>query len=117
MSDDLEKLAESLCSLGESILTASENKEEEAVLVLLERYVDEFDRWNTRWTDSSTDKSLSIKDAEKILDVHEAVCLCAQQMTVEAGQSMKNMRGWSKGIRAYIDHFPSKISTTRGKKG
>lgn len=116
MSDDLEKLADSLCSLGESILTASKNREED-VLGLLERYVDEFDRWNTRWTDSSTDKSLSIKDAEMILDVHERVCLCAQQMTAEAGQSMKNMRGWSKGIRAYIDHFPSKISTTRGKKG
>ncbi len=116
MSDDLEKLADSLCALGECILESPENKEEE-VLALLERYVEEFDRWNVLWTEDNTQRPLSLKDAQKILDLHERVCVCAQQMADEAGSSIKSMRGWSKGIRAYIDHFPSKISTTRGKKG
>jgi hypothetical protein len=31
--------------------------------------------------------------------------------------SLKSLRGWNRGLKAYIDHFPKQLGTIRPRKG
>lgn len=116
MSDNIEQLTLELCSLGDSVLDSLKSNADDA-LMLLEKYADEFDRWNTAWESADKSDNLDVDGLQRLLDIHEKICRGAQKLTDEATDSLRSLRGWSKGIRAYIDHYPSKISTRRGKKG
>ena len=116
MSDNIQQLTVELCSLGDSVLSSLKSNADDS-LTLLEQYADKFDCWNTAWESANKSDNLDVDGLQRLLDIHESICRGAQKLTDEATASLRSLRGWSKGIRAYIDHYPSKISTRRGKKG
>lgn len=116
MRDELEQLSASLHGLGATILEKFKAREGD-VLPLLEEYVELFDTWNCLWSSSSAESPEYRQAAERLLTLHEEIVNIGRTLSDETETSLKGVRGWSKGIRAYLDHFPSKVSTRRGRKG
>lgn len=116
MSDELEQLSDSLHELGTTLLAKFQAQEDD-VLPLLEEYVELFDAWERVWSSAEAGRPESRHAGERILLLHQEIMNVARALSNEAESSLKGIRGWSKGIRAYIDHLPSKISTRRGRKG
>lgn len=116
MSDEIDQLSDTLSSLGRRLLAKFKEREED-VLPLLEEYVDLFDTWERVWLADQGGDTKHRKVGESILNLHGEIISVARSLSEDTENSLKGIRGWSKGIRAYIDHFPSKISTRRGKKG
>ena len=116
MRDELKQLSASLVGLGTTILVKFKERDGD-VLPLLEQYVELFDTWERLWSSSDAEEFENRQVGERILILHDEILNVARALSNEAESSLKGIRGWSKGIRAYIDHFPSKISTRRGRKG
>jgi hypothetical protein len=105
---------------GVSLVRALKDGSPEA-LDMLEEYTQSFEDWQKTWkrTGSSAPK-FSVKEreiGERIASQHATVLELAEEMSRSLEESLKGLRGWNKGIRAYMDHLPSKISTIRSRKG
>ena len=90
-------------------------------LEYLEQYSDSFEQWQKSWkrADQNTVK-FSAKEreiGERIAAQHATVLELTEDMYRSLEDSLKDLRGWTKGIRAYMDHLPKKISTIRTRKG
>lgn len=87
----------------------------------LEEYTSLFDAWQKTWSrGASGGVRFSAKEValgKRIADQHETVLALTEKMYRSMEESLRGLRGRSKGIRAYLDHFPSKISTIRTRKG
>ncbi|MFN4894306.1 MAG: hypothetical protein ACK5GN_09745 [Pseudomonadota bacterium] len=106
-----------LLALGGRVVQALKASDPE-VLALLEQYTDTFDSWQRSW--STREGAFPVKErelGERIAAQHDTVIELTEGMLSSVEQSLKELRGWSKGIRAYMDHFPRKVSTIRSRKG
>ncbi len=87
----------------------------------LEEYTQSFEEWEKTWKRPGPGAvKFSVKEkeiGERIAAQHATVVALAEEMSRSLVGSLKDLRGWTKGIRAYMDHLPSKISTIRSRKG
>jgi hypothetical protein len=117
---DSSQIAKQLLALGAEVVTALKDNTPEA-LDRIDEYTNLFDQWQRSW--SKIEKGqlrLSAKDqaiGKRIADQHSTVLELTEKMYRSVEESLRGVRGRSKGIRAYLDHFPSKISTIRTRKG
>jgi hypothetical protein len=87
----------------------------------LDEYTALFDTWQKTWVRGArgevrfAPKELAV--GKRIAEQHETVLALTEKMYRSVEESLRGLRGRSKGIRAYLDHFPSKISTIRARKG
>jgi hypothetical protein len=109
--------AKALLALGKRVAKALRDSDPE-VVDLLDEYTEAFDIWRGSWARGG--KQLSARDrevGERIAEQHAGVIELTESMLQTVEQSLKDLRGWSKGIRAYMDHFPKQVSTMRTRKG
>lgn len=87
----------------------------------LEQYTESFETWQKSWKRTAQSPvNFSAKEreiGERIAAQHATVLELTEEMFRSLEGSLKDLRGWTKGIRAYMDHLPSKISTIRTRKG
>ena len=106
--------------LGKTLISSLEESSPEA-LNELERYCDLFAEWEKGWKrtrDGAT--SLSAKDVElgrRIVAQHATVIKLTEEMRAHVDRSLKSLRVRGKGLRAYTDQLPKRISTIRTRRG
>jgi hypothetical protein len=87
----------------------------------LEEYTACFDSWQKTWKRSGAEvQKFSPKEreiGERIARQHATVLELTEEMSRSLQDAIKDLRGWNKGIRAYMDHLPKRISTIRTQKG
>jgi hypothetical protein len=112
--------AKALLLQGAEVVQALREGNPEA-LDKLEEYTERFDSWQKTWKRSSAGKAkFSGKDreiGERIARQHATVVELTEEMSRSLQDTIKDLRGWTKGIRAYMDHLPKRISTIRSQKG
>lgn len=117
---DTTETGRNVLALGKAAIKALSEGAPEA-LEELERYSDSFEAWQASWKGQAAGRaSFSSKEAEigrRIAEQHATVLELTQQMKEAVEQSLRSLRGRSKGIRAYIDHLPKQIGTMRPRKG
>lgn len=87
-------------------------------LELLDEYTECFESWQRSWKATGSSFSESEREiGQRIADQHGTVIELTEQMILSVEKSLKELRGWSKGIRAYMDHFPKQVSTIKPRKG
>lgn len=109
--------AEVVLELGAKVARALRDADPSS-LELLEEYSRSFDAWHLLW--SSGDQESPVLDrefGEQIAQQHEVIVALTEKMLHSVERSLKDLRGWSKGIRAYIDHLPKQVSTMKIKEG
>lgn len=109
--------AKDLLALGKRVVKSLRGSELDSV-DLLDQYTTAFDSWRASWAPKG--ERLSTRDrelGERIAEQHATVVELTEGMLRSVEQSLKELRGWSKGIRAYMDHFPKQVSTIRTRKG
>lgn len=108
-----------LLALGATAAKALKAESPEA-LDMLEEYTASFDAWQKTWSQGHGRTHFSTKErelAKRIALQHTSVLELTEKMYRSVQDSLKGLRGRSKGIRAYLDQFPSKISTIRTRRG
>lgn len=109
-----------LMSLGALVVKALKEESPEA-LDQLDEYSALFDEWQKTWKRGvGGGVQFSAKELEvgkRIAVQHDEVLELTEKMYRSVQDSLKGLRSRSKGIRAYLDHFPSRISTIRTRKG
>lgn len=109
--------AKALLALGSEVVKALEESSPEA-LDHLDEYMHAFDKWQSSW---AKDKVVISKDARelggRIAQQHAAVVALTEEMLHSVEQSLRDLRGWSKGIRAYMNQLPKQVSTIKARKG
>jgi hypothetical protein len=84
----------------------------------LEAYTAQFDQWQRTW--ATGEAKLTSREAEigrRIAEQHSLVIELATEMKRSVESSLKSLRGWNRGLKAYIDHFPKQLGTIRPRKG
>lgn len=109
-----------LLAQGAEVVQALREGSPEA-LDKLEQYTERFDAWQKTWKRSGGGNvKFSGKDreiGERIARQHATVVELTEEMSRSLQDTIKDLRGWTKGIRAYMDHLPKRISTIRTQKG
>ena len=109
-----------LLSLGVAVIKAIRARETDAMDGIA-LYTESFESWQKTWKKGAENPmGFSAKEreiGERIAEQHSLVLSLVEGMLRDVEQSLKDLRGWSKGIRAYMDHFPKKVSTIRARKG
>jgi|GEM_PF-1388577 len=87
----------------------------------LQDYSDRFEVWQREWRGASPARmAMTRRDAEigrRIAEQHATVIELTQELRDSMEHSLRNLRGWTKGLRAYVDHFPKRLGTMRPRKG
>jgi hypothetical protein len=106
--------------LGKTLI-ASLEEASPAALDELERYCDLFAKWENGWKRGRDGAvALSAKDIElgrRIVAQHATVIKLTEEMRASVDRSLKSLRVRGKGLRAYTDHLPKRISTIRTRRG
>ncbi len=99
----------SLILRAEKILSCE--SEDEEIIKLLPVYIEAFDRWMK--DPGSMDKEV----LEKLHRYHGEVLEKAISIKSATREAMKSLRQRGRGLKAYIDHYPKRVSLRRGRKG
>jgi len=106
--------------LGKTLITLLEEASPTA-LDELERYCDLFADWEKSWKRSRDGAAaLTSKDVDlgkRIVAQHATVIKLTEEMRAHVDRSLKSLRVRGKGLRAYTDHLPKRISTIRTRRG
>jgi hypothetical protein len=113
--------ARALLELGDRLLEALNSGDQE-IDDKLESYVDSFQDWfdSLPTADGGGGVVFSAEDAEtgrRIAEQHATVLALLESSMRDAKRAIGDLRGWSKGIRAYVDHLPKKLSTIKTREG
>jgi hypothetical protein len=84
----------------------------------LEAYTALFDQWQRTW--AKGDPGLTAREAEfgrRIAEQHALLIELTAEVQRSVESSLKSLRGWNRGLKAYIDHFPKQLGTIRPRKG
>ena len=114
-SSDLTTLQEELLALGRSITEPSQDSD--AITGLLERYVGLFSQWYSRAGIDSGNSLVGVAALEKLESVHASVLDRAIKLRAVTEQDLKGLRKRERGILAYVDTLPKRLSIGRPKKG
>jgi oligoribonuclease NrnB/cAMP/cGMP phosphodiesterase (DHH superfamily) len=102
---------------GKALVKALRSGDTES-LDQLEAYTAQFDQWQRSW--AKGDVKLTAREAEfgrRIAEQHALVIELATELKRSVENSLKSLRGWNRGLKAYIDHFPKQLGTIRPRKG
>lgn len=99
-----------LQSLAQKLLT--EELQTAEFIELLNDYSEAFEVWYP-----SIDPKNNAPDIRALLDLHSALVEKAQGVLKSAGAEIAKLNIKGKGIRAYTDILPKRISTTKVQKG
>ena len=114
------KRSKVLLDLGKVAITAIRDGADDS-LDIIERYVAAFAEWEAGWKLSvKGDADFSAKERDmgnRIAAQHSQVIKLVEGMRAEVDSSLKGLRQKGKGLKAYIDQLPQKISTIRTRKG
>jgi hypothetical protein len=112
------KGAKVLMDLGAETAQALTSASPEAI-ALLDQYTEAFEKWQKSWARSSSSELSSVDRSllERVAKQHAKIIELAEQMLTSVEHSLKDLKGWSKGIRAYVDHMPKRVSTMKARKG
>lgn len=84
----------------------------------LEAYTAQFDQWQRSWAKGQVKFTAREADiGRRIAEQHALVIELATEMKSSVENSLKSLRGWNRGLKAYIDHFPKQLGTIRPRKG
>jgi len=109
--------AKALLALGSEVVKALKESSPEA-LDSLDEYTHAFDKWQSSWSKEKGSLSGASRElGEQIAKQHATVVALTEEMLHSVEQSLRDLRGWSKGIRAYMDQFPKQVSTIKARKG
>jgi len=109
--------AKALLELGAGVVRSLKETSPDA-LDRLDEYTTAFDRWQRSWPTAGQKFSARERQiGERIAEQHATVLELTEGMLHSVERSLRELRGWSKGIRAYLDHFPRQVSTIKTKKG
>jgi hypothetical protein len=112
-------IGKELVDLGGALVKALRDGAPEA-LDQVDEYTALFDTWQKTWAKGARGEVRSAKElavGKRIAEQHETVLALTEKLYRSMEESLRGLRGRTKGIRAYLDHFPSKISTIRTRKG
>ena len=119
-SDSSVKKSQTLLALGKAAISAVRDGSEDA-LDAVERYVTAFAQWEAGWKVSGKGSvEFSAKEREmgkRIAAQHSQVIKLVEGMRAEVDSSLKGLRQKGKGLKAYMDQLPQRISTIRTRKG
>jgi hypothetical protein len=114
------KRGKALLDLGKAAITAIRDGSEDS-LDIIERSVTTFAEWEAGWKVSvrgGGDFSAKERDmGNRIAAQHSQVIRLVEGMRAEVDSSLKGLRQKGKGLKAYIDQLPQRISTIRTRKG
>lgn len=65
----------------------------------------------------SADIGASEEDLRRLANLHAEILELAGSAKEEVNHSLRSLRTKGKGLRAYTDHYPKRISTIRPRKG
>ena len=115
-----EASAELVLESGKELIKALRDGTPDA-LDQLQEYTECIEVWQKGWKRGSVGAvKLSRSEMElgnRIAKQHATVIALAEEMMESVEHSLKNLRGWSKGLRAYIDHYPKRLGTIKPRKG
>lgn len=115
-----EASAELVLERGKGLIKALREGTPEA-LDQLQEYTECFEEWQKGWKKGPAGSGkLSRAEMDlgnRIAKQHATVIGLAEELMGSFEQSLKNLRGWSKGLRAYIDHYPKRLGTIKPRKG
>ncbi len=114
-------LRQELLALGEALV--ARGIEDQELPDLIHQYSELFDSWFASANFSSPEPDTSKMAGEMrtalgpVLAIHEAVLALASRAKDLTEAELKSLRTRGKGILAYVDTMPKKVSLTRGRKG
>jgi hypothetical protein len=98
-------------------LVASLEKSSPTALDDLEQYCDAFADWESSWKRQLDGRAeFPAREAElgrRIVAQHATVIRLTEEMRANVDRSLKSLRVRGKGLRAYTDHLPKRISTMK----
>jgi hypothetical protein len=120
MAADRDKISEAKALLKLGLDTARSLKASNPeALDRLDQYTDAFEKWQMGLSPLSSCElsSAQRRVMERVAKQHATIIGLAEGMLVSVERSLKDLKGWSKGIRAYVDHLPKRVSTMKARKG
>jgi hypothetical protein len=115
-----EQALNTLLTTAKAILELPPETSPDAIVALLESYVDHFDRLAAG--DGSGMRVLlddpEIRPVvEEVVSFHRALVEFAKEHLAEAGRHLRSLQIRGRGLRAYVDPLPRRISLGRVRKG
>jgi hypothetical protein len=101
-----------LIKAGQAALEAL-NSGSPDVIQFVEAYADAFDAWEQSGNLESPDHELGMRIAEQ----HATIVKLLESVKGDAALALVELRDKGKGLRAYTDVFPRRISTMKPTKG
>jgi predicted HTH transcriptional regulator len=106
-----------LLNIADQVLVSESSNDD--FIELVEVYGQGFDNWFAT-NKNNIEKKLEFKSSERLdelLRKHEAIL--AKTSSIQAGipGEIRELKHKFKGIKAYIDYFPSSISVHKSRKG
>lgn len=109
-----------LLSLGKEVVVSLREAAPDA-LELLERYVTAFGAWEVSWREvAKGGRIMSAREREvgrRVAAQHAQILRLADEMRKGIDESLKVLRVKGKGLKAYIDPLPHRLSTIKTRKG
>ncbi len=119
-TDSLVQGGRDVLQLGARALEAVNGRSADAVDVL-ESYSEALSAWQIAFQSVTADGQALSSDqldvAKLISEQHNSVVEAARDLHGDLGNAVKNLGGWMRGVRAYTDHLPKRLSTIKPQKG
>jgi hypothetical protein len=113
------KVDSAIIQQGGEVLALLEEKDPTA-LDALDLYIESFGKWHGDWKarllESSNDRDLKAVGAE-VAKQHSEVLRLAGELKESIAVSLRSLKRKGKGLIAYSDKLPKRISTIRPRKG
>ncbi len=108
--------AKVVLELGRALVSSLE-KSSPSALDELDQYCNAFAEWEIQWKRRQDGKvEFPAREAElgrRIVAQHATVIRLTEEMRASVDRSLKSLRVRGKGLRAYTDHLPKRISTIK----
>lgn len=115
MNEDKITIAE-LCDLARAALT--HNDFEDSAIAAFEDYCKNFNEWQAhRALEKELATSLESSETAVLAQLHDQILKRAETLFRATAGQLQNFQIKAKGIMAYVDILPKKISVTKHRKG
>ena len=109
-----------LLKLGREVVSSLRDGSPNSI-ELLERYSSSFAAWEESWRGADSKELLeSAKGREigrRVAAQHAQILRLGEEMRQEMGESLRALRVKGRGLKAYIDDLPPRVSTIKTRKG
>ncbi|MCB0335082.1 MAG: hypothetical protein KDD62_02215 [Bdellovibrionales bacterium] len=106
---------ENLCSLAEQAL--DESADMEARLLAVEEYTEQFRIWHESFDSTQEISAEQRLELENLAKCHEQVLAFVNELRNTSAKELRDFKTKAKGIMAYTDRLPRRISIAAKRKG